>query len=266
MRLTVLVGAPLLAATPILAQPTFLITQGGEMYRYQSGVVQSYQFNDIIDGMTTVPAGMTVGNLNGGASGGDAIAIGQTTVYRVNDPLGIPSLTPIGTRSTPNASPVFVNGHLYGIGGDPTDGSIFVEWDLQNFTETLRETTGVFGGPGGMVHVPGTPDQFYYAEFNTSMLYRYTRGFPDVSTPVGTMPQFHYVGMEMYNGTIYCSLALPGTQEFVFGTLAVDGTFAQLALLDTYDIGITGLTWVIPSPSTLGLFVAAGVLTARRRR
>ncbi len=265
-----LVGATALAiaaiTSPALADPTFLITQGSTLYRSQGGNVQQFVIPDVVGGMTTVPVGLTVGNMNGGASAGDALVLGANGVYRLDDPFGTPYLTQIGNRGGVNASPVFVNGHLYGIGGVAGVGSVFVEWDTTDFHEISSTPTGVYGGPGGMVGVTGSPDEFLYAEFVTSTLWHYRIG-DTFSTFAAPLPQFDYVGMERYNGDIYASFARPATHDFVFGTIdEKTGQFGLIRTLDAYDVGITGLTWIVPTPGSAGVSGVAGLVLLRRRR
>lgn len=247
------------------AQPALLISQGTTLYRYQNGTTQVFpNVGDVINGMTNVPAGMTAGTLNGGATAGDILALGSNAIYRVDNVATTPTLTPIGTRGGPNASPVFIGNRLFGVAGVLPQGSVVVEWDPQTFAETNRWATGVFGGPGGMVAVPGQSDEFYYSEFNSDMLWHYRLG-DTFSTPVCTTPNNDYVGMEMIGGVIYASYALPGTNQFVLGTQALNGTFSQLTVLDTYGAGITGLAEIVPEPSSLTLLAGLAALWLRRR-
>lgn len=253
------------AAATSLAQPDLMISQGSTIYRYSGGTVQAFpNRGDVINGMTNVPMGMTVGTMNGGASSGDILALGSSTVYRVDNPYGTPTLTPIGSRGGDNASPVFVGNRLFGIAGTLPWGSVLVEWDPITFTQINQWPTGVFGGPGGVVAVPGTTDQFWYSEFNTDMIYHYRLG-DTFSTPVCTTPNNDYVGLEMVNGTIYASYALPGTQQMVLGTQALSGTFTQLAVVDMYGVGITGLAQ-LPAPGAIVLACLGGAVALRRRR
>ena len=251
-------------ASPGLAAPGLIISQGNTIYRYQNGNVQTSLVGDVINGMTNVPIGMTVGNMNGGATAGDILALGTTGVYRVDTPLTNPTLTQIGVRGGPNASPVFLNGWLFGVAGVLPQGSVVVEWDPVTFAEINRWATGVFGGPGGMVAVPNTTNEFYYSEFNSDMIWHYKLG-DTISTPVCATPNNDYVGLEMIGGQIYASYAMPGINQFVVGIQSLNGTFNQLAVLDVYQAGITGLAELVPAPGSLVL-AAAGLLTGRRRR
>lgn len=253
-------------ASSALAQPSLLISQGTTLYRYHGGTVTTFTgaSPEIITGMTTVPSGITVGTLNGGATGGDILALGQGTIFRVNNPLSTPTLIPIGSRGGANASPVFLGGRLFGIGGQLPQGSVLTEWDF-SFSQIGLWATGIFGGPGGLVAKPGTLDEFYYSEFNTDAIYHYRLG-DTFSTFVCSTPNNDYVGLEMIGGTIWASYALPGTGQFVLGTQSLTGTFNQVALLDTYTVGITGLAEIVPSPGTLAMLGAAGWAAARRRR
>lgn len=258
--------ASLLAST-VAAQPSMLVSQGRNLYRYSGGTVTAFAgaSTQTINGMTNVPSGVTVGNMNGGATNGDILALGTTAIYRVDNPMGTPTLTQIGVRGGPNASPVFLGGRLYGIAGVLPHGSELVEWDLTNFTEINWWATGVFGGPGGVVGVPGTTDEFYYSEFNNDAIYHYKRG-DTFSTFVCSTPNNDYVGLEMVGGTIYASYALPDTGQLVLGTQSLTGVFNQLAVIDTYSVGITGLARIVPAPGTLALLGAAGIVITRRRR
>ncbi len=249
------------------AAPTFFVTQGSTLYRFQNTAsVQTFSLSDTINGMTTVPAGMNVGNLSGGASGGDVLALGTTNVYRLDNALSAsPVLTPVGVRGGINASPVFVGNRLFGIGGDLPAGSYLVEWDPANFSEINRWATGVFGGPGGLAHI-GNND-FLYSEFLTSTLWRYTLGNTS-STAVGPLPAHDYDALELYQGTLYTSMALTptGSGNFVFGTLSqTDASFTQLGILGTYGVGITGLA-IVPEPASAILWALAILLAVPASR
>lgn len=263
---TSLLGAAFLAGSAF-AQPSLLISQGTTLYRYHGGSVTTFPgaSTENINGMTTVPSGVTVGTLNGGASGGDILALGQGTIFRVDNAMTTPTFTPIGSRGGANASPVFLNGRLFGIGGVLPHGSQLVEWDLSSFAEINWWATGVFGGPGGMVAKPGTTDEFYYSEFITDAIYHYKRG-DAFSTFVCSTPNNDYVGLEMVGGTIWASYALPGTGQLVLGTQSLTGTFNQVAVLDAYTVGITGLVEIVPTPGTGMLLVFAGLAASKRRR
>lgn len=232
-------------SAPLRAASTFLVTQGSTLYRFQStSSVSTFVLSDGISGMTTVPAGMTVGNLNGGAVGGDVVARGQF-VYRIDDVLGAaPTLVPIGVPGGINASPVFVGNRLFGVGGALPDGSYIVEWDPADFHEINRWATGVFGGPGGLAHAGG--NDFVYTEFVSSTLWQYTLGNTS-STAVGTLPVHDYNALEAHGGSLYAVFALQpvGSGAVVFGTLnPANGSFTQLAALDTYNVALTGLAVV----------------------
>ncbi len=261
-----LFGALLAGPAIAHAQPSMLVSQGTHLYRYSGGTVTPFYgaSAETISGMTSVPNGVTVGNLNGGATGGDIIALGSATIFRVDNAMSTPTLTPIGTRGGTNASPVFVGGRLFGIGGELPHGSVLTEWDM-SFNQIGLWPTGVFGGPGGLVSKPGTSDEFYYAEFNNDAIYHYRLG-DTFSTFVCATPNNDYVGLEMVGGTIYASYALPGTGQLVLGTQSLGGTFTQLAVVDAYGIGITGLARIVPASGSAALLGVAGLFAAGRRR
>ncbi|HRF61244.1 MAG TPA: hypothetical protein PLH94_15175 [Fimbriimonadaceae bacterium] len=98
------------------AQDTFFATQlqGStcKLYRFTlNGPIETFATNVYVTGMTTVPQGVSIGNMNGGAHGGDVIAARGGLFYRLDDAFGLnPHFVQIGAGSSnpPNASPFFV--------------------------------------------------------------------------------------------------------------------------------------------------------------
>ena len=249
------------------AQPTFLATQASTLYRFQNpSVVSTFSLSTRVVGMTTVPAGMNVGNLNGGASGGDVLCFGIGGIFRLDDALGLaPTLTLSANANPGTASPVFVGTHLYGPSAIAPGISTFVEINTTDFSQISETPMGIPFGTGGMVAT--SPTDFLCSNQQTDQIYRYHLG-DTFSTPIGSVPDADYGGMEEYGGTIYATftLAPAGTGRFVFGSISPsNGSFTQLADLDTYynTDGVTGLAIIsstsAPEPGTLGL-LALGVL------
>lgn len=253
---------------------TFLATQGSKLYRFgNSGAVTTFTLSDSIVGMTTVPSGMNVGNVNGGASGGDVLCMGLGGIYRMDNPLGAaPSLTFIGSSSLGTASPVFVGGHLYGPAAVAPGISVFVELSTFDFSVLSQTNMGDPFGIGGMVAT--SPTDFYVINQSTDRLARYHLG-DNFTTPVAPMPNADYGGMEAYGGTMYATLALrpSGTGRFVFGSVDPNSGFTQIRDLDNYSAGITGLAIVTSAPEpgsvallALGLLGGAAIRRRRARR
>ncbi len=249
------------------AQPTFLATQASTLYRFQSpSAVSTFTLSTRVVGMTTVPAGMNVGNLNGGASGGDVLCFGIGGIFRLDDALGLaPTLTLIANANQGTASPVFVGTRLFGPASIAPGISTFVEINPTDFSQISEIPMGLPFGTGGMVATSAT--DFICSNQQTDMIYRYHMG-DTFSTSIGPVPNADYGGMEEYGGTIYAtfSLAPAGSGRFVFGSISpTDGSFTQLADLDTYynTDGVTGLAILsstsAPEPGTLGL-LALGIM------
>ncbi|MFG0260575.1 MAG: hypothetical protein ACF8LK_09515 [Phycisphaerales bacterium JB041] len=243
---------------------TFLITQGDTYYRYSAGSLQTYTLGNEITGLTTVPAGTTAGNQNGGAASGDVFAVangdGGNTAYRLNNPLATPSLTQVGVMGGGgNNSPCFANGKLYGV----LLGVNFLEYHPTTLAANNTWNTGVFGGSGGLVHDSG--NSFLFVEALNDALFAYTIGgtAADVG-PLGV--DFDNSALESYQSTIYAALGRVDTGQLVLGTVSRNtGAFTQIDVIDTYRGGSIGLA-VVPTPGTLALLSLGGALAARRRR
>jgi len=145
------------------AQTTFFTTQQTVtlprfpwLYRFpEPRGVSIFTLSVGIAGMTTVPPGMTVGTMNGGAQGGDIICFGGA-VYRLDDAFGAnPHLVQIGTTNSLGASPVFAGNRLFSLGAVAPGQVALTEMDPTTFTEIARELAGVPGQTGGSVLLSG---------------------------------------------------------------------------------------------------------------
>ena len=255
----------LIAALSGTAQAqTFLITQGTTYYRYTAGSTQSYTLPNAITGLTTVPAGMTTGNMNGGASSGDIFAVsngdGGNIAYRFDTPLGTPSLTQVGVMGGGgNNSPCFANGNLYGV----LLGVQFLEYNATTLVANNTWNTGVFGGSGGLVHAGG--NSFHFVEGLNDALYSYTIG--------GTASQVGLLGidiensaLESFQGTIYAALGRIDTGQLVLGTVSpTTGLFSQIDVIDSYRGESIGLA-VVPAPGAAMALAMCGLAPIQRRR
>lgn len=259
-RILILVAA---LSTGAHAQ-TFLITQGDTYYRYSAGTTQTYTLGNQITGLTTVPAGITAGNQNGGASPGDIFAVangdGGNTAYRLDNPLATPSLTQVGVMGGGgNNSPCFANGSLYGV----LLGVNFLEYNPTTLVDNNTWNTGVFGGSGGLVH--DRANSFLFIEALNDALYAYTIGGTAASVgPLGI--DFDNGALESYQGTIYAALGRVDTGQLVLGTVSRNtGAFTAIDIIDTYRGGSLGLA-IVPSPASLSILSLAGLAALRRRR
>ena len=257
-------SAALAALAPSASAQTFLITQGDTYYRYTAGTTQTYTLANEITGLTTVPAGTTAGNQNGGAAPGDIFAVangdGGNIAYRLDNPLATPSLTQVGVMGGGgNNSPCFANGDLYGV----LLGVNFLEYNTTTLAANNTWNTGVFGGSGGLVHSGG--NSFHFVEGLNDALYSYMIG--------GTASQVGLLGidiensaLESFQGTLYAALGRIDTGQLVLGTVSpTTGQFSQLDVIDTYRGESIGLA-VVPSPGSAMVLAACGLVHAHGRR
>ncbi len=260
-RFTLLLFA---AVTGTAQAQTFLITQGSTFYRYTAGTTQTFVLPNPITGLTTVPTSMTAGNLNGGAGPGEILAVangdGGNLTYRLDTPLGTPSLTQVGVMGGGgNNSPCFANGQLYGV----LLGVNFLEYNSATLVANTTWNTGVFGGSGGLVHNGG--NNFLFVEGLNDAVYGYTIGSTASSVgPLGI--DIENSSLEAYQGVIYAALGRVDTGQLVLGTIsATTGSFTQIDVIDSYRGESIGLA-VVPTPITLAPVAAASLGFARRSR
>lgn len=258
-------------------QATFFATQfqGGsstKLYRFtQSGPIDTFMLNVYVTGMTTVPQGVSIGNMNGGAHGGDVIASRAGLFYRLDDAFGTnPHLVQIGAGANlPNASPFFVGNRLFTVGAALPDGAYLSEFDTTNFSMISQEAMGVLGSANaGYIQPNG---KVWYLEHNFDRLYEYTPG-TGISTQIGTLPNHDYSGWEAFNGKNYVMLGLNpgGTGRWVLGEIGSNGVYSQLRDIDLHNFnGQTGLTVATPVPepgSLVAGVIGLAALVLRRRR
>ncbi|MEQ1831274.1 MAG: hypothetical protein ABL921_35335, partial [Pirellula sp.] len=100
-----------LACSSLAMAQTFFATQlnngQSKLYRFtQNGPIDTFQTTLWFGGLTTVPHGVTVGNMNGGAGAGTVIGFASTGVYRLDNAFGLnPTFVQIGTTNALAASP-----------------------------------------------------------------------------------------------------------------------------------------------------------------
>lgn len=272
--LFVLTTLGLIGSGSASAQATFFATQyqGGsttKLYRFTAtGNIDTFITNQYVTGLTTVPTGMSVGNLNGGAKGGDVIGSRGGLFFRLDDAFGTnPHWVQIGAgANVPNASPFFSGSRLMTVGAALPAGAYLSEFNPTDFSFVSQEAMGVLGSANaGYIQPSG---KVWYLDHNYDRLYEYTPG-SGVSTHIGTLPNHDYSGWERYNGTNYVMLGLNpgGSGRFVLGQIDAGGNYSQLRDIDVHNFnGQTGLTIAqpVPEPGTLAA-LGLGVAFARRR-
>lgn len=255
------------------AQPTFFATQnqGGAslLYRFtMSGAIETFGTPYLLSGMTTLPQGAAMGNMNGGAHGGDVVASASGTFYRLDNAFGAsPNFVQITSGSAVNASPFFVGNRLFATGAALPDGAYFVELDPTSGNEIHREAMGFLGSAGGGVMMPN--GDVWYEEHNLDRLMAHTPG-TNTSSVISSLPNFDYCGMERYNGVNYTMLGLNpgGSGRWVLGSISDSGVYSQLRDVDLHVFnGQTGFTvaTAVPEPATMAITGLGLAVFARRR-
>jgi hypothetical protein len=258
------------------SNPTFFATQDDKLYRYGfTGTIDTFVLNDGIAGMTTVPTGQTVGNMNGGATGGQIIALSTSTnniVYRIDNPLSsAPTLTQIGVYSSPGASLTFAGNKLVTVGSDSSGNAVLAQLNPADFTELARGNLGMSGSPGGVAWQGG--NNFLFTEALSDQLW-INQPFNTSSTSIGNVIKHDYSALEMYQGTLYTTLMAVDPNGspslMVFGSLNQQtGAYTHIREIDKYTAGVTGLAVIdaVPEPATIfAALFGLGALAAKRRR
>lgn len=272
------VSAGILASTLAQAQPTFFATQlknssTSDLYRFTlTGAIEVFSTNVYVTGLTTVPQGVTVGNMNGGAKGGDVIGSRGGIFWRLDDAFGQnPHFVQIGVGAPdnyPNGSPFFVGNRLFAVGAALPAGAYYTEINPTNFNHISSEAMGVFGSANAGVPMPN--GKIWFTEHNLDRLYEYTPG-TGTSVLLGSLPNHDYTGMERFGGVNYTMMGLNpgGTGRFVLGQITDSGVYSQLRDVDLHvfngQIGFTVAT-PVPEPATMGALALGIAVISRRRR
>lgn len=271
MKMTTFAVGLGLAAQVSIGQ-TFINSLGNTLYRttVSGGGASTMSFGVGAD-LTSMAVNPTTGEIFGAAST-DADGDGFFEIYRIDDPMGTPTLSLVGdflTQNTPSIS--FVdNGRLLGfqsIPNDPTPSSL-IEIDLNAMTQsTIDGNLGVEHQSSG--YDPSTGTLFANDKGNASEAALYTVPFNDadvLSQFVGLTGQATINnGGEFFNGTYYQAINTQGGDLLIGSINTTTGEFTEIFSLGTSTNAAVGLA-VIPSPGAVALAGVAGIAGLRRRR
>ncbi|KAA0215061.1 MAG: hypothetical protein DYG94_03550 [Leptolyngbya sp. PLA3] len=244
----------------------FLATDGDRLYRGDStGNVDPFvTLSAGIQSLTRVPLGYSVF----GASAGDLIATahsavgGAWAVYRVDDALGNPTLTQIGSSSFGIGSIAFANGQVYAV--NDSANPLRVARLNTDFSTAETFSTGLSISGGGGIAYDDAAGRFYLTDYTNNRLMAWNPGGnATVIGPVGF--GFQNNGLEFFHDVLYGALRLdsPGSRMRLGYFDTATGAFTTQATIDGILGNGTGFV-TVPAPGTLGLL--GGVLVVRRRR
>lgn len=246
----------------------FLATDGNRLYRGDlNGNVDPYLVLSAgLQSLTRVPLGYS----RPGASSGDIIATaraavgGEWAVYRVDDPLGNPTLTQIGSTSFGVGSIAFANGEVYAV--NDSANPLRVSRLNADFSSAETFTTGVSVSGGGGIAYDDGAGRFYLTDYTNNRLLAWNPGSnATVIGPVGV--GFSNNGLEFFHGILYGALRLdsPGTRMSVGYFDTGTGVFTTQATIDGILGNGTGFV-TVPSPGAAGLLAGLAGAVCRRRR
>lgn len=247
--------------------PTFLATNGDQLFRYSSGSgVSNFTMSEDIVGMTTDSNGNVIAS-----SPSTANTIG---IYNLDNPFGSPTLNLQGTTAGNGyTSLTYVGSDLFGF----FDGGQSIhQIDTNTYVGTSLGAIGVndttFGGSA--------------YDSNSSTFYALGRSVLDDSVSLYSVSGFggslnstligstgilgDGMSLEYFDGTLYAAIQNIDNGHFELGSIDMNtGSFSFIETLATSfspDGDTTSLAILVPAPSSLAFFGLGGLMAARRRR
>lgn len=246
-----------------MAGDTFLVTRGDTLYRYDGNAVTTFTLSDTFHSLSLTEHGIIgVSNLQENVGNPPP----DFEIWRMDNPLGTPSLTRIGTF-TDQRFPTLtqVGNTLYGIG----EGEIYTIDNTFNLTFVANVNPGeAIGGSGydaatGTFYTTGqTSDALFTMDLTTGTL-------TQVGSGVGF--DFRNQGGEWWNGQYWAALEDVTNDQLVLGTIDTTTGLFNLEVVLQSGLGnlaanqTIGLA-VIPSPSSIALLGIGALAVTRRRR
>lgn len=265
MRNTLIMTTIALAAGSTLAgvTPTFLATNGDQLYRYDGGGVDTFTLSEQIIGMTVDATGNIVGSSPGTA--------GSVGLFNLSSPFGSPNLSFVSSTSGNGYTSLsYVGNDLYGF----FDGS----------QRIFNVDTGADLGPIGVNNTTFGGSAY---DANNDVFYALGRNINDDSVSLYTVSGFgggslsstlvgsigvlgDGLSLEFYDGTLYAAIQNIDNGHFELGSLDLGtGSFNFMQTLATSfsaEGDPTSLAIVVPAPASMALLGMGGLMASRRRR
>lgn len=247
--------------------PPFLVTNGSRLYTFtQVQPPEEYQNIGIADGPAQFPAVGRDGN--GQVLVHGMRADGKGEFFRLRGNASNYRLDSIAVTETYYNTFDFVGERLFAVKNLEGYSDAIVELDPLTYAEV--GTYGVFDlGIGGMAYVPAL-NEFVVSDTrsNTFLGIDFGDGTGAGSARLIGHAGFRWGanGLEYANGVVYGTGIRGGDMKLVFGHVNLDtGAFEVEMVLGDAVRGAVGFGFV-PSPGTLALLGAGGLLAGRRRR
>ncbi|KAA0215635.1 MAG: PEP-CTERM sorting domain-containing protein [Leptolyngbya sp. PLA3] len=263
LTLTLAAGVAQADITP----PPFLVTNSSRMYTF-TGVQppESYQTIGIADGPANFPA---VGkDIDGHTLVHGIRGDGRGEFFRLRGNESNYWLDSIAVTETFYNSFEIVGERMFAIKNLEGYHDAIVELDPVSYAEI--GTYGVFElGIGGMAYVPQL-NEFIVSDTRTNTFFAIDFGDGSGAGALRTIGhagmRWGANGLECYDGVVFGSAIRGEDMKLVFGHVNLDtGVFEVETVIGDAVRGSVGFGFV-PSPGTLALLGAGGVLAGRRRR
>jgi hypothetical protein len=256
---TVVATVLMLAGTAV-AGPTFYAFQENTLHRVNADTsVDVFTLSGTMISSAVNPAGEIVGVEGRGQR--------PHNTYRLNDPLGSPSLVTTGQTMNPVNSLTFVGNRAFGFDNLTAD---FVELDPVTLDQINNFGNLGFPGSVGIGYDSGN-DTIYAINRTTDELWAVDYHNATASLVGSLGVDIQNGGAEFFGGTLYLANQNLTTGFYEIGTVNVlTGAYTTLYQLGTFPDPNVQTQFVslsiIPAPGGVAVLGLAGLAAARRRR
>ncbi len=257
------------AATASLAAPTLFVTSGTEMYRIQldepTGGAAFTQFDQFTLGAELVSLTADDQGRLWGTEVRDTNGDGNHALYSIDNVLSSPVLTNQGDFLTERTSSVvWANGSLYGF-TQTSQQLVTIDPDTDSYSAVGTFGEGVI--PPASSGWDSVTNAFY--GIRDEQLFRFSMGTELTSVKVADL-DFGYSGPnggEIVEGIYYHAIN-DGEVMRIFSIDLLTGASLEIIAFEVSGRGPVGFAGVgtIPTPGTLALLGAGGLVGLRRKR